>query len=104
MLTALSVEDRAEVRERIALALSIPPLRALGVDQLSEPMWLLAEVLAERVGRAPDDFAVRILVGAVLGVGMAVMFAVAEDPEADIALLLDKALAQLEVGVTAGWT
>jgi MftR C-terminal domain len=51
------------------------------------------------VGRTPDDFAVRTLLGAVAGVCLAALPAVAQDPDADVVLLLDRALAQLEAGL-----
>jgi hypothetical protein len=41
---------------------------------------------------------VRALAGAVLGVGLSVMFAAAEDPNADVASLMVEGLEQLEVG------
>jgi len=98
-LARLSAEELAEVRERIALALSISQLPVMGIGQLREPMRLLAEAVAERAGRMPDDFAVRALVGAVVGVGMAVMFAVADDPQADFVKLLDESLRLIEDGL-----
>ena len=101
VLAPLSIQERTEIRERLVLALAVPPRNALGTEQLSGPLQLLAPIVAERVGREPDDFAVRILVGAVMGVGIAVALAVADNPEADIVLLLDEALAQLEAGFQA---
>ncbi len=41
----------------------------------------------------------RTLAGAVIGVAMAVMFALIEDPRADLASLLDRGMAQLEQGL-----
>ena len=55
--------------------------------------------MAERTGRRGDDLAVRTLAGAVVGAAMAVMFAMADDPAADMATLLDDALAHLETGL-----
>ena len=83
----------------MALMLSVPPLRAMLVDQIRGPMRLMAEVVAERVGRKPDDPGVRTLAGAVLGVGLAVMFAWAEDPDGDIVALIDDAMARLDSGL-----
>ncbi len=96
VLDRLSAEERKELRERIVLALSIP--HSPGVEQLSRPMRSLVKVVAERAGRSPDDFEVQVLVSAVLGAGVAAMFAAAENPEADVAILLDQALAHLETG------
>lgn len=99
VLAQLSEAEWAEQRERMALMLSVPPLRAMLVDQIRGPMRLIAEVVAERVGRKPDDPGVRALAGAVLGVGLSVMFAWAEHPDADIVALVDDAMAQLEAGL-----
>ena len=99
VLAQLSEGEWQVQRERMALMLSVPPLRAMLVDQIRGPMRLIAEVVAERVGRKPDDPGVRALAGAVLGVGLAVMFAWAEDPDGDIVALIDDAMARLESGL-----
>lgn len=62
-------------------------------------MGLLAEAVAERSGRRPDDPAVRTLAGAALGVGLSAMFAAQEDPDADLTSLVDEGLARLESGL-----
>jgi hypothetical protein len=80
------------------LVLSIPPLRATLFDQIRGPMRILAEAVAERTRRQPDDLAVRALAGAVIGVGLSAMFAAADDPDADIISLIDTMMAQLEAG------
>jgi len=92
--------ERAAQRERIALTLSVPRLRAAMLDQFSRAMQLLAGAMAERAGRAPDDFKVRTVAGAVVGAMMAVAAAMADDPDADVAPLIDTALSHLESGLT----
>ena len=94
-----SATERAELRERLELLLSVPPLRATLVDRIHGPVRLLAEAMAERTGRHPDDPAVRATAGAVMGVGLSAMFAAADDPDADVLSLLDEGLAQLEAGL-----
>ena len=94
-----SATERAELRERLELLLSVPPLRATLVDRIHGPVRLLAEAMAERTGRRPDDPAVRATAGAVMGVGLSAMFAAADDPDADVLSLLDEGLAQLEAGL-----
>ncbi len=91
--------DRAEQRERIALILTVPKLRAAMLDQVSQAMRLLGRAMAERAGRRPDDFAVRTVTGAIVGAVMAVSVAITDDPDADIAALIDRAIAQLEPGL-----
>ncbi len=59
-----------------------------------------AGAMAERSGRRPDDFAVRTVAGAVVGAMMAVLAAMADDPDADLASLIDQAIAHLEAGLS----
>lgn len=98
VLGQLSAAEQAQLRERIGLLLSVPPLRATLLDQLDGPMRLLAQVVAERTGRRGDDPAVRALAGAVIGVGLSALFTAAQDHHADVVSLLDDGLAQLEAG------
>jgi hypothetical protein len=56
--------------------------------------------MAERAGLRPDDFKVRTVAGAVVGGTMAVLAAMNDDPDADLARLTDMALAHLESGLT----
>jgi len=96
----MSAEQQAEQRERVALVLSVPRLRAAMLDQFAKAMQLLADAMAERSGRRPDDFAVRTVAGAVVGAMMAVLAAMADDPDADLASLIDQAIAHLEAGLS----
>ncbi len=95
----LSEEDVAEQFQRTTLIVSVPELRARALEQFTGTVQLLAEVLAERTGREPDDPAIRNLSGAVIGVAFAVMLTIAENPTADIGKLFDDALAHLEAGL-----
>jgi AcrR family transcriptional regulator len=98
----LSGQQRAEQQERVALVLTEPGLRAAMLDQFAGAMRLLAGAIAERAGRRPDDFAVRTVAGAVVGVMLAVLEELADDPDADLAGLIDTAIAQLEGGLELG--
>jgi hypothetical protein len=60
---------------------------------------MAAELIAKRQGRDPSDLAVRTVAGAVVGVGLSVMMAAAEDPSADMVALMDAGLAHLEAGL-----
>jgi AcrR family transcriptional regulator len=95
----LSAEQLAQERERQTLILSVAELRAGTLDGLAQTVQLLAEVVAQRTGRRPDELAVRALAGAVIGVALAAMLAATEDPTADIFALLDAAMAHLEAGL-----
>jgi AcrR family transcriptional regulator len=99
VFAALPAEQVAQERERQALILSVPELRAGMLDALGQTVQMLAEVVAERIGRRADELAVRSLAGAVIGVSLAAMLAAVEDPSADIVALLDEAMAHLEAGL-----
>jgi AcrR family transcriptional regulator len=96
---AAPAEEVALQEERAALIFSVPELRMRMLDELANAMQLFAAVLAERVGRRPDDFAVRTLAGAVMGVGMAAWFTGGGALTADYLALMDEGLAQLEAGL-----
>ncbi len=59
-------------RERQDLILGVPELRARMLDDLAGTIKEVADVLAERLGRSPDELAVRAYAGAVIGAGIAV--------------------------------
>jgi AcrR family transcriptional regulator len=91
--------EAARIRERSELSLAVPELRAASMVNLTTTMRLLAELVAERTGREPDDFAVRTFTGAVFGVWLSVLFAWADDPDMDLATSMDQSLAHLEAGL-----
>lgn len=99
MFAALPPEELERMGELISLILSVPELRARMLDELTRTVGMAAELVAERAGRPADDFAARTFAGAVVGTMMAVLVAVAEDPEADLVALMDDALARLEAGL-----
>jgi AcrR family transcriptional regulator len=95
----LSSDEVSDQQDRMRLVLSVPELRAGMLDQFVSAMLMLGVVLAERTGRQPEDMAVRTLAGAVVGTAMAVMFTVLDDKDADLATLIDEAMAHLETGL-----
>jgi AcrR family transcriptional regulator len=95
----LPAEELALQRERDRLIRSVPELRARMLDEFARNLDLLAEVVAERVGRRADELAVRTLAGAVIGVGIAAWYTAADQPLPDAMALMDASLAQLEAGL-----
>jgi AcrR family transcriptional regulator len=95
----ISPDELARIRERTALTLAVPELRASSMANLSHNLRMIGELVAERVGREPDDFAVRTFTGAVFGVWLSVLFVWAEDPDADLGTSMDQGMAQLEAGL-----
>jgi AcrR family transcriptional regulator len=59
--------ERNDMLTRLALIRQSPALRSRLSEALARTGVMLTEVLADRSGRSPDDFEVRIVVAAVLG-------------------------------------
>lgn len=95
----LTAEQLVEQQDRMHLILSVPELRASMLDQFGQAMRLLASAIAERTQRRPDDMEVLTIAGAVVGVAMAVMFVMIDDPTADLHVLLDQGMARLQAGL-----
>jgi AcrR family transcriptional regulator len=95
--------DLAKLRETAELTLTVPELRARAMDEFTRTIEVIAESAAKRSGREPDDFAVRILAGAIVGVIMAATMPWAEvaamQPGVDLIGRIDAGLAQLEAGL-----
>jgi AcrR family transcriptional regulator len=96
-------EELAKLRETAELTLTVPELRARAMDEFSRTIGVIAEAAARRSGRDPDDFAARILAGAIVGVIMAATMPwhdwAAREYGADMLDRIDAALGQLEAGL-----
>ena len=95
----LSPEQWDEQRERTALILTVPDIRGAVLDQLAGTIEQVAELVAERAGRRPEDLEVRTFAGAVIGAMMAVMLPATESPDADWFGLIDAVFAHLQSGL-----
>jgi AcrR family transcriptional regulator len=93
----MSSEDMATLRETMDLA-AIPAIRARMLDELARTTERLAGAIAARTGRAPDDFAVRTVAGAILGVAMSGYFT-APDDIVEFVDRYERGLALLEAGL-----
>jgi hypothetical protein len=92
-------EQVRQWQELNKLAMAIPELRARALEDYMRTGGMAAELIARRLGRDPQDFAIRMLAGALVGVGLSVMVIWMEDPAADIMELMDAGLARLEAGL-----
>jgi AcrR family transcriptional regulator len=93
-------EDAARLAETTQLMLSVPEIRARAIDEFGRTIQVIAAAAARRTGRDPDDFAVRTLAGAIVGVIMST--AMPWDrvtATADLFGRIDAALAHLEAGL-----
>jgi AcrR family transcriptional regulator len=96
---SLSPAELERQQLRLELIRLVPGLRARILDDLVGSIDMLAEMVAKRVGRSPDELAVRTFSGALIGMIMGV-FLVDDSPvTADYVRIFDDAMAQLEAGL-----
>ena len=96
---AMSKEDMEEQWERGILILSNPDVRMHMLNDFLVTAQVLAELVAKRIGRRPDDLAVRTFVGGVIGALMAAFLAGMSHSNADFVALMDESLHLLEAGL-----
>ena len=99
----LNPEQETMLRRRMQLLATTPELRGAMLSQFSLLVDQIAHLLAPRVGRKQEDFAVHNISGAVLGVLLAAMLAIIDNPKADMLKVVDDALAHLEAGLPLDW-
>jgi hypothetical protein len=77
------------------LILRVPTLLAHSTLRFAAWRAVVAEFVAERTGRRPDDLAPQAIAHAVLGVSVAAYEHWLDDPGADLGALLDRAMREL---------
>jgi mycofactocin system transcriptional regulator len=82
-------------RRRMELILRVPTLLAHSTLRFAAWRAVVAEFVAERTGRRPDDLAPQAIAHAVLGVSVAAYEHWLDDPGADLGTLLDDAMREL---------
>jgi AcrR family transcriptional regulator len=95
----LTPEQWDEQRQRFGLVIAVPELRAATANQIIDTIGVAAEAIGGRVGRPADDFAVRTIAGAVIGVVLPLFLILQENPSADWVSLADEAFARLDAGL-----
>ncbi len=106
-LAALSPDDLARFRETAELTAAIPEIRARAIDEFVRTINQIAEAIALRTGRSADDFEVRTVAGALIGVIMSVTVPASTDiwtsegmaDVSDMFARIDQALEYLERGL-----
>jgi len=87
-------------RRRMELILRVPTLLAHSTLRFTAWRAVVAEFVAERAGRRPDDLAPQTIAHAVLGVAVAAYEHWLDDPAADLGSLLDDAMRELDAAFT----
>jgi len=100
----MTSEQHRMMRERMRLMAVTPGLRGAMLSQFAGIVDQIAHLLGPRLGRDRDDFAVHNLAGAVLGVLLSAMLAIADNPKVDMFKVVDDSLAHLEAGLPLDWT
>jgi AcrR family transcriptional regulator len=99
MYDSVPPEIAVHERQRHALILSVPELRAAMLNGFAETINHLCELVAERVGRRPDEFVVRNFAGALIGVAMSAVIVTSADESKNFFLIMEAGLAHLEAGL-----
>ncbi len=103
VFSSYTAADVDVIRETMRLTLTVPEIRARALDEFARAIGGIAEAVAKRSGRAPDDLAVRTVAGAVVGVIMAITIPWEGWAEGrgfeDSFDRIDEALALLEAGL-----
>lgn len=85
-------------REREELLRSVPELQAAMLGEFARTLNEIAELLAERSGRTPNDNEVLALAGAVIGVTIAAWFAQDDGDWSQFVARVETGLERLETG------
>jgi AcrR family transcriptional regulator len=91
-------EEMAREMERQRLVTGVPELRARALSQFADAMGYLNDVLATRMGRRPDDPAVRVFCGALVGTIIGQYLAFGGADFRDMLTHIDDALTLLQEG------
>jgi AcrR family transcriptional regulator len=98
---ALTPEQMDEQIERGRLAYEVPALRERYVMEMVRTVGLMVNLVAERLGRATDDFEIRVATGAAMGGVLAAMLPMYDGrPGVDAIELVDRAVDVLERGIS----
>jgi AcrR family transcriptional regulator len=95
----LSREELVAQLERGKLIRAEPELRSRMIDTFVDGIQVFSEFVAKRVGRSPDDMAVRTFVGAFIGAVIAVYLSASDLTPENYFSVFDAALDHLEAGL-----
>jgi AcrR family transcriptional regulator len=98
----LTPEDAEVFAETTRLTFAVPEIRARALDELVRTIDQISSAIARRVGASPDDFDVRNLAGAIIGVIMGAAMPSDLSQPLDFYVMFDRidaGLAHLDAGL-----
>jgi len=98
----LTADDTETLAVTLQLTMSIPEIRARALDEFVRTADQISAAIAQRTGASPDDFAVRNMAGAIIGVVMTASMPWGAGQQVDINAMFDQidaGLAHLEAGL-----
>jgi AcrR family transcriptional regulator len=95
----LSQVERDREMSRHALVATVPELRAAMLDEMARTIRDFGGAVASRVGRSPDDFAVRTWIGAMMGVSLSAVLTATDHSMESFMELIDAGLRYLDAGL-----
>ncbi len=95
----LPEEEFEVVRQREELIFANPELQARMLGEIAGMVNLVTEIVAERSGRSSDEFELRVLAGAMMGVVFALALTEPHESPRDQVAIIDAGLEQLEKGI-----
>jgi len=103
VIDSYNAADMDLIRETTRLTMTVPEIRARAMDEFARTITVVAEAMAKRAGRSPDDLAVRTAAGAIIGVIMSITLPwegwSEERSLEDMFGRIDEGLALLEAGL-----
>jgi hypothetical protein len=96
---SLTPDQVAEMMDRGRLLFSVPELRQAAINEMIRSGQMVADEMAVRLDRSPDDFELRVFAGAVMGGLLAALIPMLESGSVDMMTQLDRAFAFLEKGM-----
>ena len=72
MFAAYTAADVEVLTQTTALTMTVPEIRTRALDEFARTINVIGEAVAKRAGRSPDDLAVRVMAGAIVGAIMSI--------------------------------
>jgi len=91
-------QDRELIMARAKLFLEVPELRGRIWDELERTQAMMTALLAERTGRSPDDYELRVTVRVLIAAMWEAFVEWSHDPRRDMVELMERALDHVQSG------